>query len=117
MRRPSDFARLYDLTERVIPERVLAMPAPGEHDARKNLLELAARHHGIGTVEDLADYHRQKAVRSRPLIAELVEEGRLIPTTVEGWTKPAYLHPLAARPRRVVGASAAQPVRSRGVVP
>ncbi len=101
VRRPSDFARLYDLTERVIPERVLAMPAPGEHDARKNLLELAARHHGIGTVEDLADYHRQKAVRSRPLIAELVEEGRLIPTTVEGWTKPAYLHPLAARPRRV----------------
>ncbi len=101
VRRASDFARVYDLTERVIPERILALPTADEHDARKNLLELAARHHGIGTVEDLADYHRQKTVRCRPLIGELVEEGRLIPTTVEGWTKPAYLHPLAARPRRV----------------
>ena len=43
VRRPSDFARVYDLTERVIPRRILALPTPTEHEARKNLLELAAR--------------------------------------------------------------------------
>ncbi len=109
VRRPSDFARVYDLTERVIPENILAVPTPGEHEARKNLLELAARHHGIGTVEDLADYHRQKPLQCRPLVAELVEEGRLIPATVDGWTKPAYLHPGAARPRRVTARALLSP--------
>ncbi len=101
VRRPSDFARVYDLTERVIPARILSMPTPNEHEARKNLLVLAARHHGIGTVEDLADYHRQKPTVCRALVAELVEEGRLVETSVEGWTKPAYLHPVAATPRWV----------------
>ena len=101
VRRPSDFARVYDLTERVIPRRILELPTPAEHDARKNLLELAARHHGIGTIGDLADYHRQKPTHCRVHLAELVEEGRLIETAVEGWTKPAYMHPDAAVPRRV----------------
>lgn len=100
-RRPSDFARLYDVTERVLSAEVLARPTPTEHEARKELIVLAARHHGVGTLDDLADYHRQKPLSCRPLIPELVEEGRLVPVTVEGWGKPAYLHPDAALPRRV----------------
>ncbi|MFZ4812208.1 MAG: winged helix-turn-helix domain-containing protein [Ilumatobacteraceae bacterium] len=100
-RRPTDFARVYDLTERVLPPAVLARPTPTEHDARKELLVLAARHHGVGTVDDLADYHRQKPHVCRPLVAELVEDGRLLSVAVDGWAKPAFLHPDAARPRRV----------------
>ncbi len=100
-RRPADFARVYDLTERVIPADVLDLPTPGEDDARKELLVLAARHHGIGTLGDLTDYHRQKIPPCRALVAELVEEGRLIETSVEGWSKPAYRHPEAALPRWV----------------
>lgn len=100
-RRPADFARVYDLTERVIPADVLDRPAPSEDEARKELLVLAARHHGVGTLGDLTDYHRQKIPPCRPLVAELVEEGRLAETSVEGWTKPAYRHPDAAIPRRV----------------
>jgi uncharacterized protein YcaQ len=38
---------------------------------------------------------------ARRLVAELVEEGRLLPAQVEGWTEPAYLHPEARAPRRV----------------
>ena len=100
-RRSNDFARVYDLAERVLPAAVLARPTPTEHEARKELLAMAAAHHGIGTLDDLADYHRQKPSVGKPLVAELVDEGRLVPVTVAGWAKPAFLHPAAARPRRV----------------
>lgn len=98
-RRPNDFARLYDLAERVIPAEVLARPAPDAHDAKKELLERAARHHGVGTASDLTDYHRLS--HTRELLAELVDEGRLLTASVEGWSKPAFLHPDAVLPRRV----------------
>jgi uncharacterized protein YcaQ len=100
-RRPNDFARVYDVTERVIPADVLARPALPEHEARKELLALAARYHGIGTLKDLADYHRMLPTACKPALAELVEEGRLLAVTVDGWKEQAYLHPDAARPRRV----------------
>lgn len=98
-RRPNDFARVYDLPERVIPSDVLDLPTPSADEAKKELLVLAASYHGVGTAADLADYHRIR--HTRPLFAELVEEGRLVPAEVEGWTQPAYLHPDAARPRRI----------------
>jgi uncharacterized protein YcaQ len=100
-RRPGDFARVYDLAERVLPADVLALPTPTENDARKELLVRAAKHHGVATFDDLTDYHRQRNPPCRPLIAELVEEGRLVEASVEGWTKPAYVHPDAVMPRRV----------------
>jgi uncharacterized protein YcaQ len=98
-RRPSDFARLYDLTERLIPARVLALPEPSENEARKHLLRQAARSLGIATVQELCDYHRLNVPRARPLVAELVEEGHLIPARVRGWDRPAYLDPDARTPR------------------
>jgi uncharacterized protein len=99
-RRP-DFARIYDLTERVIPAEVLARPDVPEREARKQLLDLAGRHHGIATFTDLTDYHRQGNQACKPLIAELVEEGALREVQVEGWAKPAYLHHDARIPRRI----------------
>jgi uncharacterized protein len=98
-RRPNDFARLYDLAERVIPADVLAEPAPPAHEAKKELLVLAAKHHGVGTASDLTDYHRLS--HTRALLAELVEEGRLVRASVHGWSKPAFMHPDATVPRRV----------------
>jgi len=100
-RRPNDFARLYELTERWIPREALDHPVLSEHDARKELLMMAAKHHGIGTYTDFADYHRQNRPKSRPLFNELLEDGRLMPVRVEGWKEQAYLHPDARRPRRV----------------
>jgi len=106
-RRPNDFARLYDLAERVIPAHVLDAPAPGIDDAKKELLVLAASYFGVGTASDLADYHRLTHTRTH--LAELVEEGRLIATTVEGWAKPAYLHPDAKRPRQIAARALLSP--------
>jgi uncharacterized protein len=90
-RRPRDFARLYDLTERVLPAAALAAPTPTESEARGQLVLAAARHLGVATIEDLADYHRQKLTDIKPLVAQLVESGDLITTQVESWTAPAYL--------------------------
>jgi uncharacterized protein len=99
-RRRSDFARIYDLTERIVPAEVLARPAPPEREARRELLELAARSMGVATLADLADYHRQKITPCRSLVNELVEAGRLLPAAVEGWAQPAFVHADARVPRR-----------------
>jgi uncharacterized protein YcaQ len=100
-RRPQDFARLYHLPERMIPADALARPALPAHEARKELLVLAAKYHGLGTLQDLADYHRLMPTLCIQPMAELVEEARLLPVTVEGWKKPAYLHPEARLRRRI----------------
>lgn len=98
-RRRNDFARRYDLLERLLPPEVHAAPALGEHEARKESLRRAARHLGVATFKDLADYYRINPTRSRPALRELVDAGDLIPVAVEGWKDEAYLHPDATTPR------------------
>jgi uncharacterized protein YcaQ len=100
-RRANDFARLYDLTERVLPAEVLDRPTPTEAESRRELLVQAARAHGVGTLSDLCDYHRMKVTDCRVLARELVEDGRLLAVEVEGWTQPAFLDPGATAPRRI----------------
>jgi uncharacterized protein YcaQ len=105
--RNSQFEIRYDLPERVIPREHLLAPAPTEHDAVKELVRRAARSHGVATVRDLADYYRLRSVPGQsqtgtaPVVAELVEEGELVPVTVEGVTRAAYLHRDARIPRRI----------------
>jgi uncharacterized protein YcaQ len=100
-RRLSNFERAYDVTERILPSWVLALPTPTEADARRELLALAGRALGVATVADLCDYYRLNIPKSKAALAELVEEGRLVPVEVEGWGRPAYLDPAARRPRRI----------------
>jgi uncharacterized protein YcaQ len=100
-RRLGNFERAYDLTERILPGWVLALPTPAEPDARRELLALAARALGVATVSDLCDYYRLNIPKSKAALGELVEQGRLVPAEVEGWGRPAYVDPSARRPRRV----------------
>jgi hypothetical protein len=101
--RRGSFERVYDLTERVIPARILTLPTPSPEDSKRALLARAARAHGIGTAKDLRDYFRLSPGEAAPRIAELVEEGILRPVRVEGWRDNAYLLAEAKRPRRVEG--------------
>ena len=101
--RRNSFERVYDLTERVIPARILELPTPDEADAHRALIERAARAHGIGTARDLRDYFRLSPADAAPRIAELVEEGMLLPVQVKGWRETAYMHRDAKRPRRAEG--------------
>jgi uncharacterized protein YcaQ len=100
-RRRGNFEREYDLLHRMLPSDHVEAPALPERDARKELLVRSARSLGVGTAADLADYYRLNTVKSRPLLAELVEEGRLLPATVEGWKGPVFAHPDARVPRWV----------------
>jgi uncharacterized protein len=98
--RRRNFERLYDLTERVIPQSVLNVSAPPPEQARRELMAVSARALGVATARDLRDYFRLPAQDAPLRIAELVEEGTLQPVSVEGWKQPAYLHKDAACPRR-----------------
>jgi uncharacterized protein len=111
-RRRNDFARLYDLIERIVPADVLAVAPVPEDDARRQLLLLAARSLGVGTLPDLCDYYRLSAAKCRQLVADLVADGSLVAAEVDGWNKPAFLHPDAAAPRRVTGRALLSPFDS-----
>ena len=100
-RRDTDFARLYDLSERLIPSDVLDRPTPSEDEARRDLILLAARHLGVGTAADIADYHRQRVTRIRGTITELVADGALVEVAVAGWDRPAFMLPGTSVPRTV----------------
>ena len=95
-----NFERSYALTSQVLPQSLIDAEVD-EHTARKQLLTWAAQSHGIGTVGDLADYYRLGLTPSIPIVQELVDEGVLLPVSVAGWKKQAYLHHEARLPRRI----------------
>jgi len=99
--RGTDFARIYDMPERVLPQRVFDAPTPTEHSARKQLLVRSAIAQGVATATDLADYYRQKPAAVKPLIAELLEEGELRAVAVDGWTEKAFVHRSAKLPKQL----------------
>ncbi len=110
--RSSSFGRRYDLPDRVVPASILEESPPDRAEAYRTLLVDAARHHGIGTVADLADYHRLHKPTARPVLEALAVEGAVVPVAVEGWQHPAYLHPEAATPRRPTGTALLSPFDS-----
>ncbi len=100
-RRTQQFEVVYDLPERVLPPAVLAAPTPPVEEQHLALVRRAAVSHGVATLRCLADYYRMRVDDVRAAVAVLVEEGELEPVAVEGWSRPAYLHRDARRPRRV----------------
>jgi hypothetical protein len=117
------FARLYDISERVIPTAALTAPAPPREEAMKRLIILAAKACGVGTFSDITGYFnidgwrdrlpagpswdwpgtgRRRAMSiAKRLVAELVDEARLQPVNVDSWAEQAYLHPDARVPRTI----------------
>ena len=118
------FERLYDISERVIPQVALDAPVPPREEAMKQLIRLAAKACGVGTFSDITGYFHIDGWRDRlppgprwiwpkgpdsrratpvakQLVSELVESGLLMPAQVEGWKELAYLHPEARIPRTV----------------
>ena len=100
-RRDEKFCRVYDLSTRMIPAEIQAQPSPEEERAHRELLLMATRAHGIGTLDCLADYYRIKKSEARSRIRELVEEGAIVPLRVEGWKEEAYALPATRTAKKV----------------
>ena len=96
-----NFERHYDTLERVIPAEIRERPTPSRADAQRELVRVAARALGVATEPDLGDYFRLPRRDSKARVSELVDAGELIPVSVEGWSAPAYLWPVARRPRKL----------------
>jgi hypothetical protein len=94
------FQRYYDLSERVLPADVFGRVIDDDEAARQ-LTAKAAVAFGVATEPDLRDYYRISPTSSQRAVAELVEDGVLVPVDVAGWTAPAYRHADAKAPRRV----------------
>lgn len=106
------FERIYDLTERALPERIVAEPTPDVAEAQRRLMRVAARSLGIATERDLRDYFRLDPADARARLAELVEEGDLVPVTVKGWDRQAWLARDARVPRRIAARALLSPFDS-----
>jgi uncharacterized protein YcaQ len=94
------FERHYGLAEHILPAEILAREIPTPV-AQTQLVEHAARAHGIATTSDIADYFRLKNVPVAGILAQLAEEGVVHKVTVNGWRGPAWLHRDARIPRRM----------------
>ena len=103
------FERVYDLTERALPARIVALPTPDEAEAQRELVRIAARAMGVATAADLRDYFRLPVADAKTRVAELVEAGELTPVSVKGWRQETYLAPGARKPRKVTGAALLSP--------
>ena len=110
--RGSDFARIYDITERVLPAKIVNTPTPTENEARKQLLVRAAKAQGVATLTDLADYYRQKTAVIKPLVNELVEQGELREVTVDTWVEKAFVHRSAKPPKKLYATALLSPFDS-----
>ncbi len=94
------FERTYALPEHVLPAEIASREVT-RPDAIRELVAISAKAHGIGTAGDIADYFRLKGVDAQPAIRDLEASGELLPVSVEGWNKPAWLHRDARQPRRI----------------
>ncbi len=101
IRRRTGFVKEFDLLDRIVPAEIRALPTPTEEDAHRELLLRAARSHGVAAVPDLVDCFPLPKVPAKARVAELVEDGQLVTAEVEGWKRPALLHPEAACPRSI----------------
>jgi uncharacterized protein YcaQ len=88
--------RVYDLAERAVPA-ALQHESLSDTECVRRLVALAGRSLGVGTREDIADYHRLKNAQ----VDEVIADSGLVPAEVEGWGRPAWADPeaLATTPR------------------
>ncbi|MFK8049254.1 MAG: winged helix-turn-helix domain-containing protein [Halioglobus sp.] len=103
-----NFQRVYDVPENIVDEPHLSKLLSKE-DGQRELLYRAAGAYGVASLHDLADYYRMPTREAAPLIAELLEEGKLEEVSVESWSETAYRRPDTKVPRKIEASSLLSP--------
>ena len=111
-RRNGQFERSYDLVERVLPQHILQTPTPPLEESMRQLVRRAAAALGVASEFDLRDYFRTSQAQTQPAIRDLVDSGELVPVSVEGWSRHAYLWHEAKLPRSVEARALVSPFDS-----
>jgi uncharacterized protein YcaQ len=104
--------RVYDLSERAIPEEHRTAPegeqwvddegivGPDDETCLRLLLERSVRVMGVGTAKDVVDVHRLNARGVRltqltEMLEQMADDGAIRRVEVAGWGQPAYSDPAA----------------------
>lgn len=93
--RRENFHRVYELTERVAPEVLVAESTtfgPSDGQTHMAWIEKAVAALGITQARWVNDYFRTKPRLRDADLDALVDSGVLLRVAVTGWTSPAYVH-------------------------
>ena len=85
-----NFARYYDLTERVIDEKHLDGYTPSVAESHREMMRKAVQAHGVGTAGDLANYYGIKNADAKVHLDELAQEGVIQRVSAEGWDEDGF---------------------------
>ncbi|RZT62307.1 hypothetical protein EV140_0829 [Microcella alkaliphila] len=107
------FSRVYALPEHIGLTELHELAVP-RAEAERELVARSVRALGVGTVADIADYHRLKIAPTQAALRSLVDDGLVEPVTVDGWMRgsrpePAYRWASTRVPRRIETAALLSP--------
>ncbi len=86
--RREKFQRVYDLTDRVLPDWNDDL-VPLLDEVYKEMIRKTVRALGVARPSWVADYYRLKKKVVHPMLEEMVHSGELRQATIEGWEEPA----------------------------
>nr|WP_234476638.1 crosslink repair DNA glycosylase YcaQ family protein [Paraburkholderia aspalathi] len=87
-----NFHRVYDLTERVLPDWDDARDLPPRETVTEEALRRTCRALGVVRADWVADYYRLPRRPYRDELHALADRGELIPVQVEGWKQDTFVH-------------------------
>ena len=87
-----NFHRVYDLTERVLPDWDDARDLPPRETVTEEALRRTCRALGVVRADWVADYYRLPRRPYRDELQALADRGELIPVQVEGWKQDTFVH-------------------------
>lgn len=85
------FHRYYDLSERVLKKHNFTLDRTID-DFTQWAIERGLHHVGIGTIEHISDYYRQKKTPTKAVMDAMMSTGDVLPVEVVGWQETAYMH-------------------------
>ncbi|KZL35055.1 MULTISPECIES: winged helix-turn-helix domain-containing protein [Rhodococcus] len=99
------FERRYGLAEQMLAPEILDAHVE-RSEAIRELVLRGVKAHGLGTLDDIADYFRLPSAEARTALQELEDAGSVRRVSVDGWerrgkAREVWIDPRAKRPRSI----------------